>query len=224
MAWMSPCHLSLWPSPARTTLSNLLYALPRSCQTPASTFWCVRRAGTGTPRRARNVHAHARARTACVADAPGHVVAPPAPSLPLFSLCARRTTATPATLWTRPTGRGNPVHHAMADAIRHGCQDARTMTSATVPRFHRNHALHHRQDLTCTPASLPSHQRPCSRIVDADLTAAPQTSVEAIKGGPPSSIQAHHHSSLTSLSLLDPSTRSIHRRSQPIRSSEPRRC
>ena len=184
-------------------MSHLLYTLPRSCQTPASTIWSVRCAGTETPRRAQNVHAHARARTACVTDAPGHVVVPPAPSPPPFSFCARRTTATPATPWTRPPGRGNPVHHAMADAIRHSCQDARTMTSATVHCFHRRQALRHRQDLACTPASSPVHHRRCSTVAMGDIVTAPRAPPAAIKGAIPAPKSSHHRAPLSLLTHLD---------------------
>jgi hypothetical protein len=145
---------------------------------------------------------HARARTASVADASGHVVARAPPSPPPLSFCARRTTATPATPWTRPPGRGNPVHHAMADAIRHRRQDARTMTSATVHRFHCNHALRHRQDIAYLPASSPVHHRHCSTVAMGDIVTAPRAPPAAIKGAIPAPKSSHHRAPLSLLTHL----------------------
>ncbi|KAK1615264.1 hypothetical protein QYE76_020781 [Lolium multiflorum] len=212
------------PSPARTTLPNLLYTLPRSCQTPASTFWCVTRAGTGTPRRARNVHAHARARTACVADAPGHVVAPPAPSLPLFSLCARRTTTTPATPWTRLPGRGNPVHHAMADAIRQGTRVHGDDADAPVLQFQRQHARRVHSDVANTAAPPPLTLTYRSHADVDDLPRSTRPPRAAIKGGIPWMISSHLSTPHSLLSPLDLLPLHIAARSRQISRRSPRRC
>ncbi|KAK1665739.1 hypothetical protein QYE76_053898 [Lolium multiflorum] len=212
------------PSPARTTLPNLLYTLPRSCQTPASTFWCVTRAGTGTPRRARNVHAHARARTACVADAPGHVVAPPAPSLPLFSLCARRTTTTPATPWTRLPGRGNPVHHAMADAIRQGTRVHGDDADAPVLQFQRQDARRVHSDVANTAAPPPLTLTYRSHADVDDLPRSTRPPRAAIKGGIPWMISSHLSTPHSLLSPLDLLPLHIAARSRQISRRSPRRC
>ena len=50
---------------------------------------------------------HDRARTASVADVPGHVVAPPARVTSASNLCASRRTTPPCTSWTWPLARGN---------------------------------------------------------------------------------------------------------------------
>ncbi|KAK1628987.1 hypothetical protein QYE76_003302 [Lolium multiflorum] len=110
-----------------------------------------RRGSPEAPDVVRNVHTHDRACTGTLQNAPGHVVAPPAPLPPAPALCAHGSMTTPAITRTHPLARGNPVHDAMIDAICHGRQGARTMTSATGPRFHRNHVLRHRQDIACTP-------------------------------------------------------------------------
>ncbi|KAK1626958.1 hypothetical protein QYE76_001273 [Lolium multiflorum] len=209
---------------ARTTLPNLLYTLPRSCQTPASTFWCVTRAGTGTPRRARNVHAHARARTACVADAPGHVVAPPAPSLPLFSLCARRTTTTPATPWTRLPGRGNPVHHAMADAIRQGTRVHGDDADAPVLQFQRQDARRVHSDVANTAAPPPLTLTYRSHADVDDLPRSTRPPRAAIKGGIPWMISSHLSTPHSLLSPLDLLPLHIAARSRQISRRSPRRC
>ncbi|KAK1680424.1 hypothetical protein QYE76_041272 [Lolium multiflorum] len=210
--------------PTRTTLPNLLYTLPRSCQTPASTFWCVTRAGTGTPRRARNVHAHARARTACVADAPGHVVAPPAPSLPLFSLCARRTTTTPATPWTRLPGRGNPVHHAMADAIRQGTRVHGDDADAPVLQFQRQDARRVHSDVANTAAPPPLTLTYRSHADVDDLPRSTRPPRAAIKGGIPWMISSHLSTPHSLLSPLDLLPLHIAARSRQISRRSPRRC
>ncbi|KAK1631733.1 hypothetical protein QYE76_006048 [Lolium multiflorum] len=72
---------------------------------------------------------HARARTASVADASGHVVARAPPLTPLAPLCAKRSTTPPCAAQTMPLDRGNAVADAhLADVRRGYCRSRHAMT------------------------------------------------------------------------------------------------
>jgi hypothetical protein len=110
------------------------------------------------PERARRRHGHASARMRIVDS--DH----PQPS-PL----SYATTTTPPTSQTPPLVRRCPVDGDAVDAIRHGCQNARTMTSAMVPRFQRNPALRHRQSIANPTASSPVPRTHCIAVVTVNM-------------------------------------------------------
>jgi hypothetical protein len=82
-----------------------------------------------------DVHAHARARPASIADAPGHVVARTAPLTSAPSLCTTCFTTSPATAQTRPLARGNAVDDARFADVRRDTGSSRHAHELVLPSF-----------------------------------------------------------------------------------------
>jgi hypothetical protein len=133
-----------------------------------------------TPERARQASRHARARRR------------PANSVdPLLPPRASRLPTTSATTWTCPLARARPVAVAMANAIRHGHEDARTMTSSTDHHFQRADARRDRQDVAYSTASSPGPLRHCITVVDHDLPRTPRPCLDSINRALLSLLQTH---------------------------------
>lgn len=88
-----------------------------------------------TPRHAQDVPMHARARTASVADASGHVVARAPPLTPPAPLCAKRSTTPPCAAQTTPLDRGNAVADAHLADVRRGYCRSRHAYEPISPSF-----------------------------------------------------------------------------------------
>jgi hypothetical protein len=157
---------------------------------------------TGHPVRAQTRPGHARTRPGMTLDAPERQLASP-----------RQRSTRPLLAPLAPLRHQPPPGHAhwlarrsytttpssTSAAVLRGSV---TLASSSLPCFPRNQALPHLCDVAKPPASAPVPQSPCRCVVDDDLTAAPQTPLDAIKGGPPAPIQAHHRLPLSSQPLL----------------------
>ncbi|KAK1647930.1 hypothetical protein QYE76_065735 [Lolium multiflorum] len=82
-----------------------------------------------------DVHEHARARTASVADAPGHVVARASSLTSALSLCATSSATSPPTAQTRPLARGNAVDVARFADVRRGTGRSRHAHELVLASF-----------------------------------------------------------------------------------------
>ncbi|KAK1647334.1 hypothetical protein QYE76_065139 [Lolium multiflorum] len=119
-----------------------------------------------------DAHAHARARMARATDPPGHVVARAAPLTSASSLCATSSATSPATRWTTPLARGNPVHDATVDVLRRGTASFGHALVLVSPSLSPQSGPADRTDVAHTRASTPGHQPPQSVPVNLITGAA----------------------------------------------------
>ncbi|KAK1681315.1 hypothetical protein QYE76_042163 [Lolium multiflorum] len=94
---------------------------------------------------------------ASVADAPGHVVAPPAPLTPALALCANGFTTSPRTAQTSPLVRGNAVDDAHFADVRRGTGRSRHAHSIASPE--PAEVLRRAPPLQCTPGDATATRR-----------------------------------------------------------------
>ena len=114
-----------------------------------------------------DMHAHARTCTGTLQNAPGHVVAPPAPLTTALALCANSFTTSPRTAQTPPLARGNAVDDAHSADVRHGYWP---LSSPSRPRLCIVFTVIKRSVTALTSPTHARHRQCISAPVDASST------------------------------------------------------